>query len=84
MASLLPLAHAGHWLWVLYIPPLLVVLASIVRTKLLERGPRRDETSSGESKGRADAPSAGGTGEGGRGRTVARPQAPLPRDRTRG
>ena len=31
-----------------------------------------------------DASLAGGVGQGGRGRTVARPQAPLPHDRTRG
>jgi len=34
---MLPLAHVGHWVWVLYLPPVLVVLASIVRTTLAER-----------------------------------------------
>jgi hypothetical protein len=33
----IPIAHAGHWLWVLYLPPVVIVLASIVRTKLSER-----------------------------------------------
>jgi len=78
MAVLFPMAHATHWLWVLYVPPVLIVLASIVRSKLLENRAGRDETSSGERKGLTNAPSAGGTGEGGRGRTVARPQRPPP------
>jgi len=37
MALLLPAAHAGHWLWVLYVPPVLIVAGSILRTKLRER-----------------------------------------------
>lgn len=44
--ALLPIAHTGHWLWVLYVPPVLVVLFSIVRTTLVERrrkkAPKRD------------------------------------------
>jgi hypothetical protein len=41
MAILLPLAHASHWLWLLYVPPVLIVLASIVRTTLVERRRKR-------------------------------------------
>lgn len=37
MAALVPLAHAGHWLWVLYLPPLLIVVGSLLRTALKER-----------------------------------------------
>ncbi|HET7574834.1 MAG TPA: hypothetical protein VFJ99_06940 [Solirubrobacterales bacterium] len=37
MESLLPLAHASHWLWVLYVPPTLIVLLSIAWTTLTER-----------------------------------------------
>jgi len=33
MATLVPFAPAGHWLWVLYLPPLLIVLSSILRTR---------------------------------------------------
>jgi hypothetical protein len=40
MATLLPLAHVSHWLWVLYVPPVLIVLGSIVRTTLVERRKR--------------------------------------------
>jgi hypothetical protein len=37
---MLPLAHASHWLWVLYLPPVLIVLGSIVKTTLSERRKR--------------------------------------------
>jgi hypothetical protein len=43
MAFLVPLAHAAHWLWVLYVPPILIVLGSILRTTLLERRKKRDD-----------------------------------------
>ncbi len=35
MAALVPLAHAGHWLWVLYLPPVLIVLGSLAWTTLV-------------------------------------------------
>jgi hypothetical protein len=38
----LPLAHLGHYLWVLYIPPVLIVLASIVKTTLAQRREKRE------------------------------------------
>ncbi len=41
MATLLPIAHVSHWLWLLYVPPVLIVVGSIVRTMLSERR-RRD------------------------------------------
>jgi hypothetical protein len=37
MATLLLLAHVSHWLWVLYVPPVLIVVGSIVWTMLSER-----------------------------------------------
>jgi hypothetical protein len=43
MAILVPLAHAGHWLWVLYLPPVLIVVGSIARTSLSERRKKRDD-----------------------------------------
>ena len=46
MALLLPLAHTGHWLWVLYLPPILIVAGSILRAKLIEHRSGRDENSS--------------------------------------
>jgi hypothetical protein len=41
MATLVPLAHVSHWLWLLYVPPVLIVFASIVRTTLVERRRKR-------------------------------------------
>jgi hypothetical protein len=41
MATVLVLAHVNHWLWVLYVPPILVVVVSILKTTLAERR-RRD------------------------------------------
>lgn len=43
MAVLVPLAHAGHWLWVLYLPPVLIVVGSLARTTLAERRKKRKE-----------------------------------------
>jgi hypothetical protein len=43
IATMLPLAHAGHWLWVLYVPPVAVVVISIVRTTISERRAMREE-----------------------------------------
>jgi hypothetical protein len=44
MAVLLPVAHAGHWLWVLYLPPVLIVVGSIARSSLSERrNKKRDD-----------------------------------------
>jgi hypothetical protein len=44
MDVVLPLAHVSHYLWVLYIPPILIVLISIVGTTLSERRRKRDES----------------------------------------
>jgi hypothetical protein len=33
----LPLAHIGHYLWVFYILPVLIVIVGILRSVLLER-----------------------------------------------
>jgi hypothetical protein len=40
MTVALLLAHVGHYIWVLYIPPVLIVLFSIVRTVVLQRRER--------------------------------------------
>jgi hypothetical protein len=39
----LPLAHIGHWLWVLYLPPVAIVAFSVTRSKLAERRERRQD-----------------------------------------
>ncbi|MDX6604558.1 MAG: hypothetical protein QOF23_1067 [Solirubrobacterales bacterium] len=34
---MLPLAHVGHYLWVLYILPVIIVILGIIRTTLAQR-----------------------------------------------
>ncbi len=43
MAVLVPLAHVGHWLWVLYLPPVLIVVGSLARSTLTERRKKRED-----------------------------------------
>jgi len=43
MALPIPLAHVGHWLWVLYLPPVLIVIGSLARSTLAERRRKREE-----------------------------------------
>ena len=38
---MLPLAHLGHWLWIFYVLPVIIVIGGILRSTLLER--RRDK-----------------------------------------
>lgn len=38
---MLVLAHVSHHLWVLYLPPIAIVLAAIVRSVIAERRRRR-------------------------------------------
>ena len=33
----LPLAHLGHWLWIGYVVPVLIVIGGIVRATWLEK-----------------------------------------------
>lgn len=33
----LPLAHVGHYLWVFYLVPVVIVIAGILRSVILER-----------------------------------------------
>jgi hypothetical protein len=45
-AALLLLAHAGHyWVWLLYVPPVAIVIFAIVRTSMAERREERRERS---------------------------------------
>ena len=44
----LPLAHIGHYLWVLYVLPVVVVIGGILRTVVTERRRGREE---GEGEG---------------------------------
>jgi uncharacterized membrane protein len=42
-AVLIPSAHLGHWLWVFYVIPLLIVIAGIIRSTLAEKKREREE-----------------------------------------
>jgi tellurite resistance protein TehA-like permease len=37
---MIPVAHVGHWLWALYLPPVAIVVFSVTRSKLAERRER--------------------------------------------
>jgi hypothetical protein len=39
----LPLAHVGHYLWVFYLVPVVIVVAGIVRSTILARRGRDEE-----------------------------------------
>jgi hypothetical protein len=43
VAQLIPYAHAGHYIWVLYIPPVAVVVFAIIKTTISERRAEREE-----------------------------------------
>jgi hypothetical protein len=36
----LPLAHVGHYLWILYLIPILIVVGAIVRNTIVHRRTR--------------------------------------------
>jgi hypothetical protein len=42
---MIPVAHVGHYLWVLYVIPVLIVVAGIVRTAIVQR--HRDDENGG-------------------------------------
>jgi cytochrome c-type biogenesis protein CcmH/NrfF len=39
----LPLAHVGHYLWILYLLPILLVVLGIVRTTISERRRKKED-----------------------------------------
>jgi len=39
----LPLAHIGHWLWVFYVLPVLIVIGGIMRSTRAEKKREREE-----------------------------------------
>jgi hypothetical protein len=43
----LPLAHVGHYLWVLYLLPILFVVGGIIKTMLAEKRRRESEDDEG-------------------------------------
>ncbi|HEY2055345.1 MAG TPA: hypothetical protein VGH14_15540 [Solirubrobacterales bacterium] len=39
----IPFAHLGHWLWVFYVIPVLIVIAGIIRSTRAEKKREREE-----------------------------------------
>jgi hypothetical protein len=37
VSRMLPLAHLGHWLWIFYVIPVLIVVGGIVYSTIRER-----------------------------------------------
>jgi hypothetical protein len=42
-AVVIPSAHLGHWLWVFYVIPLLIVIGGIIRSTRAEKKREREE-----------------------------------------
>ena len=45
-AIVIPSAHLGHWLWVFYVIPVLIVIAGIIRSTRAEKKREREEEES--------------------------------------
>lgn len=49
-STLVPVAHVGHWLWVFYVLPVIIVIAGIfVSTRAANRREREEEEGNGTS-----------------------------------
>lgn len=44
----LPLAHLGHFLWIFYVMPVIIVIVGILRSTILEKRRERDEEQGGD------------------------------------
>jgi hypothetical protein len=53
-ATLVPLAHVGHYLWILYVLPVLIVVFSIVRTTISEKKAARTQAATKQGTGSDD------------------------------
>ena len=42
-AIVIPSAHLGHWLWVFYVIPVLIVVGGIIRSSRAEKKREREE-----------------------------------------
>jgi hypothetical protein len=43
VAVAIPSAHLGHWLWVFYVIPVLIVIGGIIRSTRAEKKREREE-----------------------------------------
>jgi hypothetical protein len=57
MSAQFLLAHLGHYLWTLYIPPVLIVVFSIIRTVIIQRREEREEEERKGKQGTKEGPS---------------------------
>jgi hypothetical protein len=42
-AVVIPSAHLGHWLWIFYVIPVLIVIGGIIRSTRAEKKREREE-----------------------------------------
>lgn len=42
-AIVIPSAHLGHWLWIFYVIPVLIVIGGIIRSTRAEKKREREE-----------------------------------------
>ena len=59
--ALVPLAHVGHYLWILYVLPVLIVVFSIAKTTISEKKAARTKSAlkQGAGRDRPDTPVEG-------------------------
>ena len=48
---MLPVAHVGHYLWVFYVIPILIVVGAILRNAIAQRRAGRDEAGESSTAG---------------------------------
>ena len=49
-AVAIPSAHLGHWLWVFYVIPVLIVIGGIIRSTRAEKRREREEEEEGKRR----------------------------------
>jgi hypothetical protein len=47
---MLPLAHIGHFLWIFYVLPVLIVIGGIVRSTRIDKRRDREEAEAAKAK----------------------------------
>jgi hypothetical protein len=47
IALILPMAHLGHWLWIFYVMPVLIVIGGIIRSTRIEKRREKDNDQGG-------------------------------------
>jgi hypothetical protein len=50
VALVLPMAHLGHWLWVFYVLPVLIVIGGIIRSTRIDKRREREEAEASPAK----------------------------------